>query len=121
MTKEILKQYWGYDSFRPVQEDIINAVLQGKDVLALLPTGGGKSVCFQIPALAKEGLCSIRLAFTQFQDTADTRSVSREKTECKEWTGVDAKGETVVECPISVRRARLMMKCLSRSCKFRTC
>ena len=56
---EILKQYWGYDSFRPLQEDIINAVLDGKDTLALLPTGGGKSVCFQVPALAKDGLCLV--------------------------------------------------------------
>ncbi len=56
---ETLKQYWGYDSFRPLQEDIINAVLDGKDTLALLPTGGGKSVCFQVPALAKDGLCLV--------------------------------------------------------------
>jgi len=56
---EILKQYWGYDSFRPLQEDIINAVLDGKDTLALLPTGGGKSICFQVPALAKEGVCLV--------------------------------------------------------------
>lgn len=56
---EILKQYWGYNSFRPLQEDIINAVLDGKDTLALLPTGGGKSICFQVPAMAKEGLCLV--------------------------------------------------------------
>ena len=56
---EILKQYWGYDSFRPLQEDIINAVLDGKDTLALLPTGGGKSICFQVPAMAKDGLCLV--------------------------------------------------------------
>ena len=56
---EILKEYWGYDHFRPLQEDIINAVLDGKDALALLPTGGGKSVCFQVPAMAKEGLCLV--------------------------------------------------------------
>ncbi len=56
---EILKEYWGYDSFRPLQEDIINAVLDGKDTLALLPTGGGKSLCFQVPALAKDGLCLV--------------------------------------------------------------
>src|SRR6187401_2111673 len=56
---EILKQYWGYDDFRPMQEDIITAVLEGKDTVALLPTGGGKSVCFQVPALAKEGICLV--------------------------------------------------------------
>ncbi len=56
---EILKLYWGYDTFRPLQEDIINTVLEGNDTLALLPTGGGKSICFQVPALAKEGLCLV--------------------------------------------------------------
>ncbi|MEO7305931.1 MAG: ATP-dependent DNA helicase RecQ [Ferruginibacter sp.] len=56
---KILKQYWGYNSFRPLQEGIINAVLDGKDTLALLPTGGGKSVCFQVPAMAKDGLCLV--------------------------------------------------------------
>ncbi len=56
---EILKAYWGYDNFRPLQEGIINAVLDGKDTLALLPTGGGKSICFQVPAMAKEGLCLV--------------------------------------------------------------
>jgi len=56
---EILKQYWGYDNFRPLQEDIINAVLDGNDTLALLPTGGGKSICFQVPAMAKDGICLV--------------------------------------------------------------
>jgi len=57
--QDILKQYWGYSSFRPLQEDIIQSILQGKDTLALLPTGGGKSICFQVPALCKDGLCMV--------------------------------------------------------------
>lgn len=56
---QILKQYWGFDAFRPLQEDIVNHVLAGKDTLALLPTGGGKSICFQVPALALDGICLV--------------------------------------------------------------
>jgi len=54
-----LKKYWGYDAFRPKQEEIISNALAGKDVLALLPTGGGKSICFQVPAMMKEGICIV--------------------------------------------------------------
>lgn len=56
---QILKHYWKYDQFRPLQEGIIQSVLAGKDTLALLPTGGGKSICFQVPALASEGICLV--------------------------------------------------------------
>ena len=56
---EILQKYWGHQAFRPLQQDIITSVLEGKDSLALLPTGGGKSVCFQVPALVKEGVCIV--------------------------------------------------------------
>lgn len=56
---ETLKQFWGYEKFRPMQEQIINSALEGKDVLAVLPTGGGKSVCFQVPALMSEGLALV--------------------------------------------------------------
>jgi len=55
----ILKEYWQHDSFRPLQEEIINAILSNKDVLALLPTGGGKSICYQVPALLQQGICLV--------------------------------------------------------------
>ena len=59
LSRSILRQYWNYSNFRPLQEDIIDSVLEGKDTLALLPTGGGKSICFQVPAMAMEGLCIV--------------------------------------------------------------
>lgn len=56
---ETLQKYWKHDSFRPLQSEIIEEVLNGRDVLALMPTGGGKSICFQIPALMKDGICLV--------------------------------------------------------------
>ena len=58
-TKAILTKYWGYPNFRPLQEEIVDSVMAGKDTLALLPTGGGKSICFQVPAMAMDGLCLV--------------------------------------------------------------
>jgi ATP-dependent DNA helicase RecQ len=57
--QEILKKYWGHEDFRPLQRDIIESIAQGRDTLALMPTGGGKSITFQVPTLAKEGLCLV--------------------------------------------------------------
>lgn len=56
---EILEKYWGFNHFRPMQKEIIESVLQGRDTIALLPTGGGKSICFQIPSLVQEGICIV--------------------------------------------------------------
>ncbi len=56
---QILKEYWGYDSFRPMQQEIIDEALSGRDVLAILPTGGGKSICFQVPAMARDGIAIV--------------------------------------------------------------
>jgi len=58
-AREVLQRHWGYETFRPMQEEIISAAVEGRDVLAILPTGGGKSVCFQVPALMKEGLALV--------------------------------------------------------------
>ncbi len=57
--QQILLKYWGYSHFRPLQEEVINSVLEGNDTLALMPTGGGKSLCFQVSALAKDGICIV--------------------------------------------------------------
>ena len=74
--RDVLEKFWGYKEFRPLQEEIIGAALEGKDVLALLPTGGGKSVCFQVPVLMREGLALvvtplIALMKDQVQNLAD--------------------------------------------------
>ena len=55
----ILQKYWGYDAFRPLQQEIIDSVVAGHDTLALMPTGGGKSICFQVPSMMQDGLCLV--------------------------------------------------------------
>ena len=57
--RDILRKYWGYDNFRGIQSEIINSISQGKDTLGLMPTGGGKSVTFQVPAIAMDGVCIV--------------------------------------------------------------
>ena len=76
MPVQVLQEFWGYESFRPLQEQIINSVLEGNDALALMPTGGGKSICFQVPQLMKEGLALVisplvALMKDQVQNLAD--------------------------------------------------
>ena len=58
-ARSVLKATWGFDAFRPAQGSVVNAVMEGRDTLALLPTGGGKSLCFQVPALAMGRLCLV--------------------------------------------------------------
>ena len=57
--RKILTRYWGYSQFRPLQEDVIKSVSEGRDTLVLMPTGGGKSITFQVPALAMDGICIV--------------------------------------------------------------
>ena len=76
MPVQVLQEFWGYELFRPLQEQIINSVLEGNDTLALMPTGGGKSICFQVPQLMKEGLALVisplvALMKDQVQNLAD--------------------------------------------------
>ncbi|MEN8912345.1 MAG: RecQ family ATP-dependent DNA helicase [Polaribacter sp.] len=71
--REILKEYWGHSAFRPLQEEIIDAVLAQKNTVALLPTGGGKSICFQVPALLLKGVCIVISPLTALMEEQVTR------------------------------------------------
>ena len=77
---DTLKRYWGFTEFRPVQLEIIRSVLEGRDTLALMPTGGGKSLTYQVPTLAREGLCIVvtpLIALMKDRSTGSGRGPSR--------------------------------------------
>ena len=74
---DTLKRYWGFTEFRPVQLEIIRSVLEGRDTLALMPTGGGKSLTYQVPTLAREGLCIVVTPLRSIRAFRRGRSTSR--------------------------------------------
>ncbi|MDE1192102.1 MAG: RecQ family ATP-dependent DNA helicase [Arachidicoccus sp.] len=85
---DILKQYWHFSSFRGEQESIINAVLEGKDALASLPTGGGKSICFQVPAMMKEGVCIVITPLVALMKDQVENLLSRGIAACAVYSGL---------------------------------
>ena len=86
--KAILQRYWGYTKFRPLQEDIIVSVLQGNDTLALLPTGGGKSICFQVPCYGKKGVCIFCYATDSFNERPSRKLASQKIPAAAIYTGM---------------------------------
>lgn len=105
--KEILKRYWGYDGFRELQADIINAVLSGKDTLALMPTGGGKSITYQVSALAREGICIV---------VTPLIALMRDQVEDLKERGISA--EAVYTGMASEQMESIINKCIYAGVKF---
>lgn len=105
--KEILKRYWGYDGFRELQADIINAVLSGKDTLALMPTGGGKSITYQVSALAREGICIV---------VTPLIALMRDQVEDLKERGISA--ESVYTGMASEQMESIINKCIYAEVKF---
>jgi ATP-dependent DNA helicase RecQ len=128
---EILKKHWGYDSFRPLQEEIINSVLSGKDTIALLPTGGGKSICYQVPAIASEGICIVvsplislmrdqvdRLVQTGIQARALTGSLSRLEQELILDEVTDGKLKLLYVAPERLQNEKITDKLFASNLSF---
>ena len=107
MIKDILEKYWGYTSFRPLQEEIINEVLEHRDLLALMPTGGGKSITYQVPALAMEGLCLV---------VSPLIALIKDQVEDLRARGIEA--EYIVSGLDYREIDRILDKCIYSSCKF---
>ncbi|MBK9175580.1 MAG: RecQ family ATP-dependent DNA helicase [Flavobacteriales bacterium] len=94
LPAEVLKRYWGFDAFRPMQEDVVRSVLDGRDALALLPTGGGKSICYQVPALCMGKLCLvvsplIALMTDQVEQLRARGIAARQITSGMKWAEID--------------------------------
>ena len=104
---DILKKYWGYSGFRDLQEDIINSVLEGRDTLGLMPTGGGKSITFQVPALMLDGLTLVVTPIISLmKDQVDNLIVRHIKA-------------TYLHAGLSLaERRKAIDKCLYGNCKF---
>lgn len=105
--EEILKRYWGYDGFRELQADIINAVLSGKDTLALMPTGGGKSITYQVSALAREGICIV---------VTPLIALMRDQVEDLKGRGISA--EAIYTGMASEQMESIINKCIYAGVKF---
>src|SRR5438045_5327490 len=98
----LLKQSFGFDSFRPLQEEIIRDALAGCDVLALLPTGGGKSLCFQLPALAREGLTVV---------VSPLISLMKDQVDALQASGIEA---TFLNSTLTANESGRRMRCLRK-------
>jgi len=105
--KDILKTYWGYDEFRSLQEDIIRSVMSGRDTLALMPTGGGKSLTYQVSGLAMEGVCLVV-----------TPLIALMKDQVEDLKGRGISAEAIYTGMKTERVASIINKCIYDTVKF---
>src|SRR3954464_10466404 len=96
LIHQVLTRHWGYSTFRPLQQEIINSVLAGNDTLALLPTGGGKSICFQVPALVMEGLCLVISPLIALMKDQVEQLTSREIPAAALYSGMSRREQNII-------------------------